>query len=160
MGAHGSPPHRIRGDAASASRLFTQAPGEIVDIGGGPGKYAIALVQQGYTVTLVDLSNACLEFAKDRAREIGVELDAYVHGNAIDLTPLPRSRYDAALLMGPLYHLIAAEDRQQAVREAARVLKPGGLIFAAIIMRYAPLRYAAKHEPALISEDREGLERI
>jgi len=46
------------------------------------------------------------------------------------------------------------------VREAARVLRSGGLIFAAIITRYAPVRYAAKHEPALILKEREGLEQI
>jgi ubiquinone/menaquinone biosynthesis C-methylase UbiE len=44
---------------------------------------------------------------------------------------------DAVLLLGPLYHLIDAEDRQQALREAYRVLAPGGLLFAAAISRFA-----------------------
>jgi SAM-dependent methyltransferase len=50
--------------------------------------------------------------------------------------------------MGPLYHLTLEEDRKRAVGEAKRILKPKGLIFAALITRYAPIRWTAKYEPA------------
>ena len=135
-------------------------PARVIDIGGGPGRYAIALTQGGYSVTLADLSQGCLNFAKSKAREAGVDLTDVVQADAVDLAGVPASTYDAALLQGPLYHLIEEADRLRAVREAARVLRPGGLIFAAIITRYAPIRWAAKNEPAYVVEDREGLERI
>jgi 2-polyprenyl-3-methyl-5-hydroxy-6-metoxy-1,4-benzoquinol methylase len=45
------------------------APAKIADIGGGPGRYSIALAQRGYQVTLIDLSKGCLEFAKQKAHE-------------------------------------------------------------------------------------------
>lgn len=38
------------------------------------------------------------------------------------------------LLLGPLYHLYSIEDKQQALREAIRVTKPGGVIFAAYVI--------------------------
>ena len=41
--------------------------------------------------------------------------------------------------LGPLYHLVAHSDRQQALREARRVLKPQGVLFAAAICRFASL---------------------
>jgi SAM-dependent methyltransferase len=46
---------------------------------------------------------------------------------------------DAVLLLGPLYHLTGHADRVQALTEARRVLKPGGLLFAAAVGRYASL---------------------
>jgi len=41
------------------------------------------------------------------------------------------------LLLGPLYHLIDASERWRGLREAHRVLVPGGLLFAAFISRFA-----------------------
>jgi S-adenosylmethionine-dependent methyltransferase len=126
------------------------APATVLDIGGGPGRYSIALAQMGYAVTLLDLSSRTLEFARGKAAEAGAELAGYVHGDALDLSTVPDESYDAVLLMGPLYHLLEEDDRRRAVREARRVLKTGGPLFAAFITRYAPIRYAAKHEPDLL----------
>lgn len=44
---------------------------------------------------------------------------------------------DVVLLLGPLYHLTGPEERALALQEAARVLKPGGWLFAAAISRWA-----------------------
>jgi SAM-dependent methyltransferase len=49
---------------------------------------------------------------------------------------------DAVLLMGPLYHLTERRCRVKALVEARRVLRPGGVLFAASICRYAPLMAA------------------
>jgi S-adenosylmethionine-dependent methyltransferase len=122
----------------------------VLDIGGGPGRYSIALAKMGYAVTLLDLSSGSLDFARGKAAEAGIELADYLHGDALDLSAIPGESYDAVLLMGPLYHVLAEDDRRRAVLEARRVLKPGGPVFAAFITRYAPIRYAAKHEPDLL----------
>jgi SAM-dependent methyltransferase len=125
-------------------------PARLLDIGGGPGRYAIALAGRGYDVTLLDLSAAELEYARSKAEEAGVELEGYLRANALDLGGLAPESYDAVLLMGPLYHLLSEEERRRSLLEARRVLKPGGPIFAAFITRYAPLRFAAKVEPDLL----------
>jgi SAM-dependent methyltransferase len=44
---------------------------------------------------------------------------------------------DGVLLLGPLYHLTCRDDRLQALREAYRVVRPGGVIAAAAISRFA-----------------------
>ena len=44
---------------------------------------------------------------------------------------------DAVLVLGPLYHLTDAADRAAALREAARVLTPSGVVAVAAISRYA-----------------------
>jgi len=128
-------------------------PAKILDVGAGPGRYAIALTQQGYEVTLCDISRKCLEFAEGKAREAGVDLSGCVHANATDLSEFPREGYDAVLLMGPLYHLLDAGEREKAVREARGVLKPGAPVFAAFITRYAPILYAAAYEPEMIKDE-------
>jgi SAM-dependent methyltransferase len=123
------------------------APASVADIGGGPGRYAIELTGRGYEVTLVDLSRGNIELAKVKAAKAGVEIRAYLHGNATRLDFMPAEEFDVVLLMGPLYHLLEEEQREKAVSEALRLLKPGGVIFAAFITRYAGLRWAAKHMP-------------
>jgi SAM-dependent methyltransferase len=137
-----------------------QPPASIVDIGGGPGRYAIALAQLGYAITLVDLSQNNLDFAHVRAEEAEVELAGYVRANAMYLAGIADDRFDVALLMGPLYHLLERHEREQAAREAARVLKPGGLVFAAFITRYAPFRWAAKNAPTWIITERSRFEKV
>ena len=43
------------------------APATILDIGGGPGRYSIALAQLGYDVTLLDLAQGNLAFSSEKA---------------------------------------------------------------------------------------------
>ena len=59
-------------------------------------------------------------------------------GDARELAE-PDGHADATLLLGPLYHLVDRADRIRALREAARVTAPGGLVAAAAISRHAPL---------------------
>lgn len=118
-------------------------PARVIDIGGGPGRYALTLAEAGYGVTLVDLSDGNLAFAREKARETGIRLEGVFHKNALDLSSFPPESFDAALLMGPLYHLWHENERLQALREARRLLKPGGMIFASFISRFAPFQDAA-----------------
>ncbi len=135
-------------------------PAKVLDCGGGPGRYAIELARRGYEVTLFDLSAGCLQMAREKAAEVGVALAGYEQGTATDLARFPDETFDAVLLMGPLYHLLEERDRRQALAEARRVLRSGGPLFAAFISRYAPIRYAAVHEPTWPLEQPERLEAL
>lgn len=126
----------------------------ILDIGGGPGRYSIALAQLGHRVTLLDLSLANVKLAGEKAREAGVSLEEIVHGNALDLSAFVDAGYDAALLFGPLYHLTDPGDRDGAISQALAKLMPGGLLFAAFINRYAFLIDIMRNEPeSLLTSD-------
>lgn len=57
-----------------------------------------------------------------------------MQGNALDLSAFPDNQYDMTLVLGPLYHLYTVEDKRQAISEAIRVTKPGGIIFAAYVI--------------------------
>ena len=119
-------------------------PGDtIMDIGGGPGHYAIHYAGEGHTVTLVDLSDENVRFAKKKARQYGVKITA-LQGNALDLSCFADHSFDTVFLMGPLYHLMNEESRLQAVREAARVLKPGGTLFSSFILMFGGVIYGLR----------------
>jgi SAM-dependent methyltransferase len=133
-------------------------PAVVYDIGGGPGRYAIELARQGYTVTLADLSQGLLDLGEKRVAEAGVALAGTLHANALDLSALPSESADAVLLLGPLYHLQELRDREQAVREAARVLRPGGRIFAAFAGRYTWHLGLARIAPQMLLPFKERMD--
>ena len=108
------------------------------------------LAAHGYHVTLVDLVHANLALARRMAAAVGgVHLEC-LHGNALDLSQFASARYNAVLLLGPLYHLLTLEERTRAVREAVRVLRPGGILGAAFLNRYFPIMAWAKTRPELL----------
>ena len=97
------------------------------------------LAEKGHKVTLLDLSKPNIEVAKEKSTQRGVSLEAYIHGNALELEGYEQ-KYDVVLLMGPLYHLVKEVDRKAAIRGALKLLKPNGLIFASFISNYAPIQ--------------------
>lgn len=104
----------------------------IVDVGGATGIHAAPLAATGHDVVLLDpVPSQVAQAAAHGTFEAVV-------GDARDL-PFPDDDYDAALLLGPLYHLASAADRSQALREAARVVRPGGVVLAAAIPRLVRL---------------------
>ncbi|KRV49156.1 SAM-dependent methyltransferase [Wenjunlia vitaminophila] len=112
-------------------RHLPPAPATVLDVGGGPGVHAGWLDTEGYRVRVVDPVPRHVEQATARG------LDAQV-GDARQLTAADDS-YDVVLLLGPLYHLPEREDRDRALAEARRVVRPGGLVAAAAIGRAAVL---------------------
>jgi ubiquinone/menaquinone biosynthesis C-methylase UbiE len=111
-------------------------------------------------VTLLDLSQANLNFARQKSSESKNFIHQYIHGNALNLPFSASTYFDAVLLLGPLYHLLMEAERKLAVREAMRVLRPGGIIFVAFITRYAAFRDLAKNSPLTLSEKRTEWEDI
>jgi 2-polyprenyl-3-methyl-5-hydroxy-6-metoxy-1,4-benzoquinol methylase len=112
-------------------RCLPPPPARVLDVGGGTGAHARWLVQDGYQVHLVDPVERHLA----QAQQTGCTVEL---GEAGALTAGDAS-YDVVLLLGPLYHLPDRNDRRQALREAYRVVRPGGLVAAAAINRYASL---------------------
>ncbi|MFC5286246.1 class I SAM-dependent methyltransferase [Actinokineospora guangxiensis] len=107
----------------------------VLDVGGGTGVHARWLAADGHAVHVVD---AVPGHVAEAARLPGVTA-AVADARAL---PAGDGAYDAVLLLGPLYHLLAAADRRAALTEALRVLRPGGVLAAAGVSRYCSLLQA------------------
>lgn len=114
----------------------------ILDIGAGTGKYSVALAQEGYDVTAVELVRYNLGILKQKGSTVKA-----MQGNALNLKKLADNQFDVTLLFGPMYHLFSFEDKVRALEEAKRVTKVGGTILVAYCMNeYCVLTYAFKEK--------------
>lgn len=119
-------------------RHAPKPPAAVLDVGGAAGAYAFWLAELGYEVHLVDASARLVSVARTRDQRSEHRLASYTVGDARCLS-VPPNAADMVLMLGPLYHLVDEGDRRQALAEAARVLRPGGVLFAAGISRWASL---------------------
>jgi ubiquinone/menaquinone biosynthesis C-methylase UbiE len=118
-------------------RYLPHPPAVIFDVGGAAGVYACWLAREGYEAHLVDAMPVHVEQARQASsKQPGHALASISVGDARRLERADAS-VDAALLMGPLYHLTERSDRIAALREARRILRSGGLVVAAGISRFA-----------------------
>lgn len=113
---------------------------KILDIGAGTGRYSVALCEEGYDVTAVELVKRNLGILKAKNSNV----KAYL-GNALNLKRFKDEEFDLTLLFGPMYHLYTFEDKLKALNEAQRVTKTGGVILVAYLMNeYGVISYGFK----------------
>lgn len=112
-------------------KYLEQLPDEakILDVGAGTGRYSVALAEEGYDVTAVELVKYNLGILKQK----GSTVKAY-QGTALNLKRFDNDTFDMTLVFGPMYHLYTFEDKVKALTEAKRVTKTGGIILVAYCM--------------------------
>ena len=126
-------------------RALVKTPSVILDIGGAAGVHSLWLARQGHEVHLID--PVPHHVVQAQAASEGQEthpLAGCKVGDARDLQRADASA-DVVLMLGPLYHLTERSDRQKALREAHRVLRPTGTIFVAAVSRFASLLSGMTH---------------
>jgi len=120
------------------ARFLPPPPAELLDVGGGAGVYAAWLARRGHRVHLIDPVPLHVEQASAVAAAQPEAPFTAARGDARALAA-PDASADAVLLLGPLYHLTERVDRLRALTEARRVVRPGGVVIAAVISRFASL---------------------
>jgi S-adenosylmethionine-dependent methyltransferase len=121
---------------ASTLRLIDKyfpKQGRVCDIGGGTGRYTIELIRKGYSVTLLDLSDEEIRLANMQLNKQGLSAEQVIVGNAQDLSMFGPERFGAALLLGPMYHIVESNERAKVLQELKRILKPNGVAIIAYL---------------------------
>jgi SAM-dependent methyltransferase len=117
----------------------------VLDAGGGTGIWSIELARRGYRLVLTDISEGMLEQARARVREQNVtDLVSVRYGDIRSMPEFPDGSFAVVLCQGdPLSY---CGDHQAAVRELARVVRPGGTVLSSVDARLPALRWLPDKE--------------
>ena len=111
---------------------YLQKGMRVLEIGAATGRYSHYLARNGYSVDAVELIPHNIEIFRQNTQP---DEDIRIfQGNALNLDMLESEAYDMVLLLGPMYHLFTNEEKVQALSEAIRVTKKGGIVFCAYCM--------------------------
>ena len=130
----------------------------VLEVGAATGRYSHTLARMGYRVDAVELVQHNIDVFHSLTQP-GEDVTIR-QGDARDLSFFEDGTFDLTLVLGPMYHLYGESDRRQALREAVRVTKKGGILFAAYCMLDASILcycFARNQLNELIREDRIDL---
>jgi SAM-dependent methyltransferase len=126
--------------------------GHVCDIGGGTGRYAVELLRKGYVVTLFDLSEEEIRLAGDLLNSHQLTAKQLIIGDARDMSMLKSNTFDAALLLGPMYHIVGPDERAKVLQELKRILKPQGMAIIAYLNSWGMLKTGVVEGPELCKD--------
>jgi ubiquinone/menaquinone biosynthesis C-methylase UbiE len=112
--------------------LFSELPrkASILDVGCGTGEHLKRALRHGLKASGVEPAPAMLAIARRNVR------DARIEGGVATSLPFGDCEFDAVIMIEVLRYLDRA-DIEQALREARRVLRPGGRLLVTLVNRWS-----------------------
>jgi ubiquinone/menaquinone biosynthesis C-methylase UbiE len=144
---------------------FASPACRILDIGCSAGNASIPLASQGFSVTGIDINPEALQMARSSSFSMECsQVPLFIRSDATVL-PFANGTFDIAIMQAFLTTITTKEDRARIIREACRVLKPGGHLHLADFgqtwhsklyrERYINDLPVTKEEGSIIAYDRE-----
>lgn len=126
----------------TALKSHLPAPGRGLDVAGGAGRHAIWLAQQGWNMTVADISTVALELARARATAAGIELTTQVCD--VERSGIPLGPWDLIVC----FHFLWRPLLQRICQE----LTPGGRLIVVQPTRRNLERHARPSAQYLVDE--------
>ncbi|MBN1139218.1 MAG: class I SAM-dependent methyltransferase [Anaerolineae bacterium] len=119
-------------------RFLPPLPAQVLDAGGGTGRWTVVLAKMGYEVTLTDISQGMLDVARGKIEAAGLSDRVTIMRQDIrDMSALGADSFDLVLAEGdPVGY---CEDHAAAIGELARVAKVGAHVIVSVDSRVAAL---------------------
>ena len=119
-------------------RFLPPLPAQVLDAGGGTGRWTVMLAQMGYRVTLTDISQGMLDVARAKIETAGLAGQVTILRQDIrGMSALAADSFDLVLAEGdPVSY---CEDHATAIRELARVARAGAHVIVSADSRVVVL---------------------
>jgi SAM-dependent methyltransferase len=117
--------------------LEVDRPMKILDLACGFGRHAVRLAALGHAVTGVDYTPGFLALARQKAAEMGLQVD-FRQGDMREVSCV--GEFDRALLLFTSFGYFEDSENERVVRNMARALKPGGWLMLDIPNRDTVLK--------------------
>jgi len=127
----------LRVIAAGAAGAASARDVRILDIGCGPGNFSLAMAGVGYSVIGIDAYEPLVTLAQEKRRARRASNVAFKRADLPEERPFPADHFDQVVNVHFLY---AHPDPDAILREAARVLAPGGHGVFVNLTRRVPVR--------------------
>jgi len=131
---------------AEVDGLFSSGavkPGDrLLDLGCGPGLYAVELAKRGVQVTGIDFSERSLAHARKHATECGVEIE-FRHQNFLELDDV--AAYDSIIQVYGEMNVFEPMLRDRLLANVKRALKPGGRFTFDVTTRACHLKHGGRN---------------
>jgi len=126
----------------------------VLDVGSGPGRFAIDVARLGARVTLVDLSQVQLDLGRQKLEEAGVmdRVDGFHRLDVLDLSPIDAAAYDVVVCFGGAISYTVAH-HVDALRQLARVVTRDGTVLVSVMALLGTLRLIAPLDAAQFLDD-------
>ncbi|MCG9688147.1 class I SAM-dependent methyltransferase, partial [Vibrio tubiashii] len=124
----------------------------VCELGAATGRYSLSFAKMGCDVTAVELAPEQVDILRRKAKQENLDVAVY-QGNACDIPFLENESQDVCVILGPLYHLKSQLERERAIIEARRILKPGGILAVAYISRFFVAGMFAQKFPELVTPE-------
>lgn len=109
--------------------ILPPAPARVLECGSGSGEVSAWMAANGYEVVLLDAAPSALAFAEKRFQRDELQGE-FILGNVYNL-PFEDASFDIVTSFGLLEHF---EDVDAVITEMSRVIRPGGMFFADIVI--------------------------
>ena len=121
--------------------------GRVLDVGCGPGRFALDLAGRGACLTLADISQKQLDMAHAQLEAAGLldRVEAFRCLDMVDMHELEDASFTTIVCYGAA--LSYTYDRSEtALRELARLLRPGGRLLISVVSLFGNMRLVGPYD--------------